>query len=467
MMPVPAMGTDDTLSYVGNTRGDPSLHVVAPYLVIALECHRPLAWPARLGLATVQEVRLGRAAARSHARERYAGAHVLEIGLPDSWMSSAHAVLRRDGQTWVLADGASKNGTFLNGRRCRSARVADGDLIEVGSTLILFRDPPTDRMGDRVDVAEAELDAAPEGLRTLSPLMATRLRGLARVAGADVPVVLHGDTGTGKEVVARAIHRMSDRAGSFVAVNCGALPASLIESELFGHRQGAFSGATADRPGLVRSADRGTLFLDEVAELPEPSQVALLRVLQEREVRPVGGTAAVPVDLRVVAATHQDLRARVEAGSFREDLYARLAGVTVTLPPLRERREDIGLLVRALLPGIAGQRAAALHLSRDAGRALFEYAWPRNVRELEHALRAAVALAEDTIELAHLPEPVREAGAPAAPEDAADQALREQLLVLLEREGGNVRAVARALGKAPVQIYRWCKRLAIDVDRYR
>ncbi|HUH05383.1 MAG TPA: sigma 54-interacting transcriptional regulator [Kofleriaceae bacterium] len=461
------MGTDDTLSYVGDTRGDSSLHVVAPYLVIALECHRPLAWPARLGLATVQEVRLGRAAARSHARERHEGVHLLEIGLPDSWMSSAHATVRRDGAAWMLTDGGSKNGTFLNGRRCRSARVADGDLIEVGSTLILFRDPPTDRLGDRVDVTEAELEAEPEGLRTVSPLMAARLRGLARVAGADIPVVLHGETGTGKEVVARAIHRMSNRSGSFVAVNCGALPATLIESELFGHRQGAFSGATADRPGLVRSADRGTLFLDEVAELPAPSQIALLRVLQEREVRPVGGTAAVPVDLRVIAATHQDLPARVEAGSFREDLYARVAGITVTLPPLRERREDLGLLLRALLPAIAGPRADGLRLSREAGRALIEYAWPRNVRELEHALRAAVALADDTIEVAHLPEPVGHTGAPAAAEDPADQALREQLLGLLEQEAGNVRAVARALGKAPVQIYRWCKRLAIDLDRYR
>jgi DNA-binding NtrC family response regulator len=461
------MSTDDTLSYVGGPRPETALLAVAPYLVVAMECHRPTALPTRLGLATVEQVRLGRAPERRHQRRREGGVGVLDVGLVDSWMSSAHATLTRGGQGWVLGDAGSKNGTFLNGQKCRSARVADGDLIEVGSTVLMFRDPVDARTGERVDVTADEVRAAPRGLRTVSPLVAERLTILGRVAGADIPVILQGETGTGKEVMARTIHELSGRRGAFVAVNCGALPAELIESELFGHRKGAFSGATEDRDGLVRSADGGTLFLDEVAELSEAAQVALLRILQEREVRPVGGTGAVAVDLRVVAASHQDLRARAESAAFREDLYARLAGATVVLPPLRERRDDIGLLVGQLLPGICGPRASSIHLSRDAARALFQYDWPRNVRELEHALRTAVALADATLELEHLPEEVRRVCSLPQPASAEDEALRQQLIEHLQREHGNVRAVARALDKAPMQIYRWCKRLAIDVDRYR
>jgi transcriptional regulator with PAS, ATPase and Fis domain len=170
-----------------------------------------------------------------------------------------------------------------------------------------------------------------------------------RIAPSSVPLLVRGETGTGKELMARAIHEASERRGAFVPVNCGALPRDLLESELFGHRRGAFTGASGDRSGLVRRAHRGTLFLDEIAELPPDSQVALLRVLQEGEVRPVGACEEITVDVRIVAATHQDLRERIASGRFREDLYARIAGFEITMPPLRERREDLGMLIATLL----------------------------------------------------------------------------------------------------------------------
>src|SRR5207302_1217977 len=189
-----------------------------------------------------------------------------------------------------------------------------------------------------------------------------------------------GETGTGKEVIARAIHAASRRPGAFVAVNCGALAPNLVESELFGHKKGAFSGATEDHNGLVRAADKGTLLLDEIGDLPVPTQAALLRVLQQREVLPLGTTKPMPVDLRVVAASHRDLEAEVGAGRFREDLWSRLAGYTAQLPALRDRREDLGLLVAALLARLVQTRP--IRFTSEAGLALVQYDWPRNVREL-------------------------------------------------------------------------------------
>ncbi len=251
-------------------------------------------------------------------------------------------------------------------------------------------------------------------------------------------------------------------------LNCGALAPTIIESELFGHRKGAFSGATEARPGFVRAAEGGTLFLDEVAELPEPSQVKLLRVLQEKEVVPVGETDAVKVDVRVVAATHQDLPARVARGLFRQDLFARLAGFAVDLPPLRSRREDIGLLVAALLPRIAGDGASTIKLERATGRMLFNYTWPLNIRELEQALAAAVALADGAeIGPEHLPPAVRGEESQREPLSEGDVDLRTQLVKLLETHRGNVSAIARDLGKARVQVRRWCKRFGLNVDDYR
>jgi transcriptional regulator with GAF, ATPase, and Fis domain len=287
--------------------------------------------------------------------------------------------------------------------------------------------------------------------------------------------MLQGETGTGKELAARALHTWSGRGGPFVAVNCGALPEQLAESELFGVRRGAFTGAVEDRPGLVRSSSGGTLLLDEVGELPSLLQVKLLRVLQENEVQPVGAAQPVRVDLRVVTATHRDLAALVEEGGFRRDLFARLTGLEVEIPPLRDRRVDLGLLIPALLRRAGAP--AAVHFSREAGRALFHWSWPHNVRELEKALALAVALAGDgRIELSHLPEVVRTAPEPrpdpmaghaVRPLSEADVTRRTELIEQLRAHHGNVSAVAREMGVARMQIQRWCRRFHLDPASFR
>ena len=298
------------------------------------------------------------------------------------------------------------------------------------------------------------------------------------MARSPVSVVLRGETGTGKEVIARAVHTLSRRPGDFVAMNCGALPDHLVESELFGHKKGAFSGATEDRPGLVRAAHQWTLFLDEIGDLPAPSQAAFLRVLQEREVVPVGATRPVRVDLRLVAATHRDLDALVAEGRFRADLWARIAGFTFTLPPLRQRREDLGMLIATLVHRITSGAAERVSFSSEAARALFHHAWPQNVRELEKCLGAAVVLARgERIELEHLPETVRAVptaqahsesteGVDDRPLTVEEQRHRDELQELLAKHAGNISAVARALGKARMQVHRWIKRYRLQLDDY-
>jgi transcriptional regulator with PAS, ATPase and Fis domain len=229
-------------------------------------------------------------------------------------------------------------------------------------------------------------------------------------------VVVVGESGTGKELVARAIHSLSGRPGPFQALNCAAIPTTILESELFGARKGAFAGVTEDRPGLVRVADHGTLLLDEVADLPLPAQAALLRFLQESEVLPVGATRPVRVDVRVVAATQSSLSSLVARGKFRADLFARLDAFTVAVPPLRERREDLGLLVATLLRKLAPDRCEAIRIAPDAALSLLRHSWPHNVRELEHSLGVALAVCDgSTIELAHLPEAIRESAPPRFP----------------------------------------------------
>ena len=295
---------------------------------------------------------------------------------------------------------------------------------------------------------------------------------LSRVArNGAVPILLLGPTGSGKEVVAREVHAQSKRTGAFIPVNCGALPTSLVEGLLFGHVKGAFSGAARDELGFVRSADGGTLFLDEIGDLPATSQAALLRVLQEHEVIPIGATRAVKVDVRVVAATHRPLEALSDSGGFRSDLLARLKGYSHRLPALHERMGDFGVILADVLAQVAGERAGRLAFTPEAARALLAYGWPLNIRELHQAMASAVALAaDDVIDAAHLPAELFALPAPvsapvAAP--SADAVLRDRIVGLLHQHRGNVTAVARELGKAPAQIHRWMHRLAIDPDTYR
>jgi DNA-binding NtrC family response regulator len=457
-----------------------------PHLVVVLDCDRPLAGSSRHSLREVREVRIGRGAERAAARE----GERLALSFPSRWMSTSHVRILSDGPCWVLEDLGSRNGTRVNGRQVAHLVLTDGDLIEAGHAILLFREalhgPPAAPLDANFPPARARGASPPlsgsggadePGLRTLVPAIATDIEMLIRIAASSVPVLLRGETGTGKEVLARAVHAVSKRSGAFVAVNCGAIPEALVESHLFGHVKGAFSGAVRDDPGFVRAASGGTLFLDEIGDLAPASQAALLRVLQEGEVVPVGTTRPLAVDFRVVAATHRPLEALVGAGTFRADLLARLDGFTFVLRPLRERREDIGLLTADLL-GAIPEANREIKLSPDAGRALVRYEWPLNIRELEHSLARACALAAggDAIDIGHLPPAVRKAGEAVAPPhttgdagspESSDSRLRAQLEELLTAHEGNIAQVARTLGKARMQVHRWLKRFEIDPRRYR
>jgi len=376
------------------------------------------------------------------------------------------------GADWIVEDAGSRNGTFVNGQRVNSHVLREGDVLEVGRVFFLVRGAPA-ADGPLVRDEDAATTTKPLAWRTLSPELQEGFSALGRIArGSPVTVLLLGPTGSGKELLAREIHVQSARGGAFVPVNCGALPATLVESMLFGHVKGAFSGAARDEPGFVRSADGGTLFLDEIGDLPATSQAALLRVLQEREVIALGATRAVKVDVRVVAATHRPLEALGEAGGFRLDLLARLKGYTHRLPALVDRMADFGVIAADVLAAVAGERAGRLAFSAEAARALVAYRWPLNMRELHQAMASAVALATgDVIELAHLPaELTAPPPAPAAPAEAGpseDDVLRDRVVALLHEHGGNVTAVARAVGKAPAQVHRWMRRFGIDPDTYR
>jgi DNA-binding NtrC family response regulator len=436
----------------------------APELVVAIHCDSPLAGSSRHSLRGLACVVLARGDLRRATRRD--GARELLLELPDRWVSSLHArLLRREGG-WCIADAGSKNGTMVNGAPCSEAVLRDGDLLEVGRTLLRYAEAAP--CGEADDEDTQRLKPAAPGIATIAPAMSSALASLPAIARTALPAIVVGESGTGKELVARALHALSGRHGPFQAVNCAAIAQTLLESELFGSRRGAFSGATEDRPGLVRAADGGTLFLDEIADLPLPAQAALLRVLQESEVLPVGATRPVRVDVRVVAAAQRDLRSLVATGRFRADLLARLDAFTVELPPLRERLPDLGLLVGALLRRLAPDRCERLRLEPDAARALLRYAWPLNVRELELSLATALALCGDgPIEAANLPEPVRRGQAlPAAP-GAAAGGQREELVALLHHHGGNVAEVARVLGKGRMQIHRWARRYDIDLASFR
>jgi len=334
------------------------------------------------------------------------------------------------------------------------------------------------------DTSLLDLTIGPPGVRGARDDLvgdATAFRGalalVGTVAGEDVAVLILGETGTGKDVVARAIHGRSRRAtGPFVAVNCAAIPAQLVDTELFGHVRGAFTGATADHRGRIEEAHGGTLFLDEIGELPLPLQAKLLRVLDDHRVRPVGGDAAVHVDVRVLAATNRDLAAEVEAGRFRRDLYHRLAVMEIELPPLRARAADIPLLVRHILGRLRGSSGPErVRVSARVMAALGAYPWPGNVRELENELRRAHVLARGgALRLDHFSERVRRPPSvrrgdggtsqiPAAQGVAARRAAAEKQAVreALALARGNKSAAARLLKLSRPALYDMLKRHGI------
>jgi len=412
-------------------------------------------------------------------------------------VSRVHAELSWVDGAWVLRDRGSRNGTLVDGRRIDTAVLEPLNEVRIGDAILKFVDKHAEAYADyRIDgsmlngaVRRGPSDGAMVGGYQIDRIAAD----LTRIAPTPLSVMLLGESGTGKEVVARELHRLSGRRGAFAAVNCAAIPATLIESELFGYKRGAFSGAERDKPGLIKSAHEGTLLLDEIGDMPLEAQAKLLRVLQAREVFPLGATAPERVDVRVICATHRDLWRLQQGGAFRQDLFARLNEYQLRLPALRDRKEDVFMLVRAFL---ARHGRAELSPSFGFMTAALQYDWPYNVRELEACMKRCVALSEGPVlgdQL--LPAPVIEAmeeygevtravppggalrpggGAPAGsvPPPAGAGPARGiptdvELRSLLEQHQGNVAAVGRQLGKARMQVHRWMKRYGIHVDDFR
>lgn len=351
------------------------------------------------------------------------------------------------------------------------------DALHTGADDFLTKPVEPDVLSARVEellerrpVRDRALDSRPSGILGRSAGIRSVLEVVGRVAPTDATVLVTGETGTGKELVARAIHDRSNRAdGPFVAVNCASLAEGLLESELFGHERGAFTGAVRQRKGHFETAAGGTILLDEIGDVSPGVQHRLLRVLQERELTPVGASRPVAVDVRVVAATNKDLRVEMEAGRFRDDLYYRLNVVRIELPPLRARKEDIPLLVEAF--NERSGRPSHRGCSPMAMRLLQAHRWPGNVRELFAALESAHIRAGDRrIEAQHLPEEVRGArGGPIGESDgeryrserpAADE--RSAIIDALEHTGGTRSAAARQLGMSRTTLWRKMKEYGID-----
>jgi len=376
-----------------------------------------------------------------------------EIVVDDPSVSRQHARFTlKDGEVWV-EDLDSRNGTFRHGSKLAHERLDAADEVVVGKA--------------RIVVAATRADARPRSASDsetehviVNPKMRQLYSDTKRAARADVPLLVLGETGAGKEHVARTFHREGPRADKpFVAVNCAAIPASLIESTLFGHERGAFTGALARAVGMFERASGGVLFLDEIGDLGLGAQAALLRAIETRRITRVGGLAEIPIDVRLVAATHCDLEDMVEEGTFREDLFFRLNGIQVVVPPLRERPEEIEPLVRLVLAGARREwNVRAERVTPEAMEAIRRYGWPGNVRQLRHAIERAALLGDGgAITGADLPAYVHEVEAPAPPqitiEPHTEIALKPQLrryeraLIdeALRRTAGNRQMAAKLL----------------------
>ena len=317
---------------------------------------------------------------------------------------------------------------------------------------------------------------APFGLIGGSAHVRRLVATIRRVAASDVPVLIEGETGSGKELVARGIHDASARRERpFIVVNCGAISPELVESELFGHERGAFTGATAQRKGAFELANSGTIFLDEIGELPVALQPKLLRVLEQKEIKRVGGNDLLPADVRILAATNRNLREEIARKTFREDLYFRIGAITVPIPPLRDRREDVAPIARHFLSGMGGPASGLLPvLSPAALDAMISHDWPGNVRELRNAIQRAVVMAESGELTGHDFSFLRQAGSPGTETENPsglsrwDQAERTNILGELARQMGNKTRTARELGIAKSTLFEKLKKYGIrtaEIDR--
>jgi DNA-binding NtrC family response regulator len=419
------------------------------------------------------------------------GRHAEWLGpgvLDDALVSRRHVAIERRGLSCVVRDLGSHNGTFVNGVRVETAELGLGDLLTVGGVVLLYHEGPPFYVPPR----HATLAGVGHALGELVQQIEVAARR------ADLTVLVVGETGVGKEVVARALHDASGAAGAFVAVNCGAVAGGVVHSELFGHERGAFTGATERRSGLVHQAQGGTLFLDEIGDATPELQVSLLRLLEQREYRAVGSDRSVVTDARFVAASHVDLADAVARGRFREDLHARIRRFVVEVPPLRARREDVIPLALAL-----GRRHAGrdIGIDRALAVALLRHPWPRNVRELDAVMLQLVTLQPNAdvlgpsdrvlaeLDASSLPEATDEGAPPTADEAALGHPTGSrtpapdappgpprmrgrppsaaQLRARFVAHGGNVKALAAELGVGRTTLYRWFKKLGLDPDSVR
>ncbi|AEI63297.1 sigma-54 dependent transcription regulator [Corallococcus macrosporus] len=389
----------------------------------------------------------------------------------DRTASRHHFEIQFTERGYLLVDLGSTNGTFLDGRRIERAYLSPGSQIRAGSSVLTFA--PLDE--------EVTIEPDREGELCEMVGQSVKMRQIfgliKKIAPMDVSVIIQGETGTGKELVARAIHALSGRTkGPMEVLDCGAIPPNLIESELFGHEKGAFTGAVSERPGAFERAHGGTIFLDELGELRLDLQPKLLRVLENHEVRRVGGNDVIEVDCRVIAATNRDLMKEIQGGGFREDLYFRLSVITIQLPPLRQRRDDIPLILKRALadPEVVGKHGKKRFSAESLGL-LMSYSWPGNVRELMNVLSHVLTFSEgEEIQPVHLPPrvrgQVREGPLPfnehLSFKDAKEQLLenfeREYVTSVLTRCEGNLSRAARESGLHRKSIERLVKKYQLD-----
>jgi transcriptional regulator with AAA-type ATPase domain len=380
------------------------------------------------------------------------------VPLNDDQVSREHAFIHRRGASLVLEDNGSRNGTHLNGEPVQQAPLLAGDILRLGSWIGVVA------VDDRAAPAFQRLSS--EAL--VGPDLASALGPALNAAGSGLPIIIEGETGTGKEVAARLIHAHSRRTGALVAVNCAAIPESLAEAELFGFVRGAFTGADQSRPGHLRTASGGTLLLDEVTDLPLPIQAKLLRALERSEVVPLGESRPVAIDLRIVVAAQESLRTAVAEKRFRGDLFARLNGMTVRLPPLRERRQELAFLFREFLAQTGAGPTPAL--SPRLVERLCLHPWPFNVRELYLLARRMRAQFPDerALSRSHLPAEYRGEQDPRPPAPLGDHESQLAALKAALRDcGGNVARAAARMGISRPRAYRLMKGAGLSAEQLR
>src|SRR3569832_166733 len=407
-----------------------------------------------------------------------------DVQLSDSKVSGLHCEIRLDDRGYRLRDLDSTNGTYVSSLRINDVYIVAGSQIALGGTRLMF-----DPLGESVEIELADTDRYGSMIGR-SVKMRELFARLEKLARTDTTVLVTGETGAGKELVAEALHDNSPREkGPFVVLDCGSIPPNLIESELFGHERGAFTGATGSNAGAFERAHEGTVFLDEIGELPLNMQPKLQRVLERKEVRRVGGAKTIEVDVRIVAATNRDLGVEVNRGRFREDLYYRLAVARVHVPPLRDRKDDLPLLIDHILATTPGGESA--QIAQETIDLMMKHDWPGNVRELRNVIERAVLLAEspeneDSLRRAPAPVPRSEPSVTVTPSQTAtstdaqmtvpvdvtipfkmakqnviSEFERRYISRLLAQHDGNISAAARAAGIDRMSIHKMLHRLGL------